>query len=131
MSQRSHTSPKRLIDDGSIWVLVAGPVTWAAHFLLSYWIAAIYCAKSAAADGLDGPRVAVLILTVVAVALVALIAVHARRRYHGVFVIDEEMTEDTEAGRLRFLGHVALILCGLSLLAILFTLAPILVLNRC
>jgi hypothetical protein len=125
-------APKRLIDDGSVWVLVAGPVIWAAHFLLVYWIAAVYCAKAAAEDApLDGPRLWIVLATIVALGLIGLVALHARRRYNGVFVINEEMTEDSLEERLRFLGHVALILCGLSVIAVLFSMAPALVLRTC
>ncbi len=38
----------RVIDQGSVWILVAAPSIWAAHFLLSYWVAAIWCGSLAA-----------------------------------------------------------------------------------
>lgn len=124
--------PKRLLEEGSIWIVVAGPVIWAAHFLLCYWAAAVWCAKIAPAAGGIGPvRAAVGGLTVVALALIALIARLAVRRYHGVLVIDEAITDDTEGGRTRFMGHATLLLCALSATAVLFDALPALVFRTC
>lgn len=122
-----------LIDEGSVWILVAPLSLWAAHFLICYWVAAIWCAKLA----LDGPaplgavRLAIGALTVAALVVFALLAVIARRRYRGELVVDEEITGDSEGARKHFLGHVALLLCALGAMATLFSAIPILVFDQC
>lgn len=120
---------KRLIDDGSLWIMVAAPTVWAAHFLLCYWIAAVWCAKIG--GPLDEVRFWVLVLTAGALALVALLAWHAVRRYDGQLLIQEDLTKDTEEERERFLGHATLLLCSLSALAIVFDAVPALVFDQC
>ena len=35
----------------SLWLLTASPVMWAAHFLLSYGTASVWCAKVAGPGG--------------------------------------------------------------------------------
>ena len=124
--------PKRLLAEGSLWIMVAAPIVWAAHFLLCYWVAAVWCAK--VTDG-QGPlglvRLTVAGLTVLALALIAFLAWHAVRRYHGVLLIDEHLTEDTERGRTRFLGHATLLLASLSAVAVVFDAMPALVFDTC
>lgn len=124
--------PKRLLEEGSLWIMIATPSVWAAHFLLSYWIASVWCAKVVDGTGaLDTVRLWVLGLTVAALALIGLLARHAVRRYDGRLLIHEDMAEDTEAERTRFLGRATLLLCCLSAVAILFNSLPALVFDRC
>ena len=48
----------------SLWLLTASPVIWAAHFMLSYITASIWCAKLAGPDkSLGEVRVAIVIYT--------------------------------------------------------------------
>lgn len=120
----------RLIDQGSVWVLVAAPSIWAAHFLVSYWIAAIWCAKSDA-QSLTMPSWIIAGLGLVCIAVIVVLALIAIRRYGGVFLVFEEITESSERGRDRFIGHVTLLLCILSAAAIAFTIIPGMVLGQC
>lgn len=120
----------RLIDQGSVWVLVAAPSIWAAHFLVSYWIAAIWCAKSDA-QSLTMPSWIIAGLGLVCIAVIVVLALIAIRRYGGVFLVFEEITEGSERGRDRFIGHVTLLLCILSAAAIAFTIIPGMVLGQC
>lgn len=123
----------RLVDDRSIWVMVAPSVIWAAHFLLCYWIAAIWCAK--AAGGGSGPLQpvawAVAGVTALALGLIWALARHAWRRYGGSLFIGRSIAEDRAEDRKRFLGHVALLLCVLNTVAVIFTALPVLVFDRC
>lgn len=120
-----------LLEEGSLWIMVAAPTVWGAHFLLSYWVAAVYCARV----GEDGDflivRLAVGALTAVALALVGWLARHARRRYGGKLRISDDLVTDTEGERTRFLGHATLLLCTLSAVAILFDLMPVLFIGGC
>ena len=61
-------------ENESLWLLTASPVIWAAHFLLSYVTAAIWCAKVAGPDGsLGGVRVAIAVYTVLALSGIGII----------------------------------------------------------
>lgn len=123
---------KRLIDEGSLWIMVAAPCVWAAHFLLVYWIAAVWCAKADAQfASLEAVRPWMLGLTLVAWGAIALLARHAVHRYDGKLLIDEDLTKDTERERERFLGHATLLLAALSAVAVLFDTIPALVFDRC
>ena len=124
--------PKRLLEEGSLWVMVAAPTVWAAHFLLSYWVAAVWCAKVTEGDGpLGVVRLTVAGLTAGALALIALLAWYAVRRYEGELFINKAITEDTERGRTRFLGHATLLLCCLSAVAVVFDALPAVVFETC
>ena len=120
---------RRVIDEGSIWVLAAPLTLWAVHFLLSYWVAAVWCAKGW--DAFADARLILAGLTAAALAAVAGLAVLARRRYRGTLEVDEAIEDDSAAARNRFLGHVALSLALLAGLAIVMTFLPALVFRSC
>lgn len=104
----------------TLWLLVASPTIWSAHFLLSYLTVAIWCAKYAGASGaLGGARIAIAIYTVVALAgigWVGWIGV-VRHSYEGGAPPHDF---DSPADRHRFLGFATLLLSGLSAVATIF-----------
>src|SRR3546814_7990489 len=55
----------------SPWTLIAGPTTWALHFLACYVTAAVWCAKMSRAATLGEARLALWALTVLALAVIA------------------------------------------------------------
>lgn len=103
-----------------LWMLAAAPMIWAAHFLLSYVTAAIWCAKSAGPGGsLTGVRIAIGIYTVLALAAIAAVGRRGLRRHrHGHAEVPHDA--DTPEDRHRFLGFATLLLAGLSAVAVLF-----------
>lgn len=124
--------PKGVLEEGSLWIMIAGPSVWALHFLLAYWGAAVWCAK------IPEPRGAILmlrlsvgVLTVIALAVVGWLAWKAVRSYDGRLLIREDLTKPTEPERTRFLGHATLLLCSLSAAAIVFDAMPALVFDSC
>ncbi|MBU2961016.1 hypothetical protein KO516_09350 [Citreicella sp. C3M06] len=119
----------RVIDQGSVWIMVAAPTLWAIHFVASYVLAATWCAK--AGPALSEPRWIIVAMGVVCIALIAWLGMMAVRRYGGVFVIFEEITESSERGRDKFIGHVSLLLCVLSVMAIVFTTLPGFMFSTC
>lgn len=130
--QSGTEPPKRLLEEGSLWVMIAVPCVWAAQFLLSYWMAAVWCAKMAeGAEPIPLVRIAVGVFTVTALAAIGLLARHARRRYNGRLRVLVDLTEDSEPERTRFLGHAALLLCIVSAFAIVFTAMPALIFETC
>ena len=105
-----------------LWALAASPTLWAAHFLLSYATAAVWCAKFASGPGgsLTAVRIAIAVYTVAAMAGIAVIGWRGLKRHrHGEGSVPHD--DDTPEDRHRFLGFATLLLSGLSAVATLFT----------
>jgi hypothetical protein len=105
----------------SLWLLIAPPILWAVHFVLTYVTAAIWCAKVAGRDGpLGAARVAIAVYTVVALAGIVAVGWRGWRRH--TFDGSETTHDfDTPADRHRFLGFATALLAGLSAVATVFT----------
>jgi hypothetical protein len=112
-------------------MLVAGPVVWALHFLLSYVTVAIHCAKAARhAASLGGAATALWIYTALALLMIVAFGVAGWRQHrHG----DSSPPHDapTPADRHRFLGFATLLLCGLSFVAVVYAAFAIAVIGTC
>ncbi len=119
----------RVIDQGSIWIMAAAPTLWAVHFVASYVVAAVWCAKIG--PSLVEPRWIIAWSGLACIAVILWLGITAFRRYGGRFAVFEEITESSEAGRDRFVGHVSLLLCVLSAVAIGFTVIPGFVFAAC
>ena len=104
----------------SLWLLTASPVLWAAHFLLCYGTAAVWCAKVAGLGGpLDSARLAIVVYTALALAAIAVIGWIGYRRHsfgHAALPHDDDTPED----RHRFLGFATLLLSALSAVAVIY-----------
>jgi hypothetical protein len=111
-----ETSEKRQ----SLWLLTASPVMWAAHFLLSYGTASVWCAKVAGPGGaLGGVRTAIVVYTIVALAGIGVIGwVGYRRHSHGDASLPHD--DDTPEDRHRFLGFSTVLLSALSAVAVVY-----------
>lgn len=114
----------------SLWKLAAGPATWAMHFLAGYVTAAIWCAK--AKWPADTGRLHALLwaYTVVALVVIALFGWRALRQH---LWGDAQLPHDeASAGdRHRFLGFATFLLCGLSLVAVLYSAMAIAIVGGC
>lgn len=119
----------RTLDKGSLWLLTIAPTIWAAHLLLSYITAAIWCAKFVGVNGsLGGVRTAVTWYTTVALAGIAFVGWEGLRRHSYPSTLRQaqgrtEVTThdlDTPEDRHRFLGFATLLLSGLSAVAVLY-----------
>ena len=111
----------RTLDKGSLWLLTIAPTIWAAHLLLSYITAAVWCAKFAGADGsLGGVRTAIAWYTTVALAGIAFVGWEGFRRhsYGGTETTTQDL--DSPEDRHRFLGFATLLLSGLSAVAVMY-----------
>jgi hypothetical protein len=100
-----------------LWALALSPTLWAAHFLLSYGTAAVWCAKGAGPDGSLAPaRVAIAVYTVLALAGIAFVGWRGVQRHrHGGEPAPYD--DDTPEDRHRFLGVATAMLSGLSAVA--------------
>lgn len=115
-----------------LWGVIAAPVMWAFHFLFCYVAVAIYCEKAGRAASLGDMRLAVAAATVVALAAIGWSS-RTLWRVHGRSLTDNdfEFEHNTPEERHRFLSHVALMLCVLSTVAVLFVALPAFYLSTC
>ena len=115
-----------------LWKVIAAPVVWALHFLFCYIYSAIYCEKAGREASLDSPTIAVIVATVVALVLIGLSSLSLWRvRGRSLTDDDFEFEHNTPEERHRFLSHVALMLCVLSAVAVVYVAIPMLYLTSC
>ena len=115
----------------SLWGLIAGPLIWAVHFLLSYVTAAIWCARAATvAAPLGTARVALVAYTVVALAVIVVVGWRSWRQHQWG---DAELPHDAASAgdRHRFLGFATLLLCGLGFVAVVYSALAIGLIGTC
>jgi hypothetical protein len=107
-------------DHYSLWLLTIAPTIWAAHLLLSYVTAAIWCAKFVSSSGpLGSTPGAILLYTAVALAGIVIVGWQGWRRHrHGTEATTHDL--DSPEDRHRFLGFATLLLAGLSAVGVLY-----------
>lgn len=103
----------------SLWLLAAAPLAWAVHFFLSYCTAAIWHAKAAAGSSPALVQTAIGIYTALALVAIAVVARRGWRR-HRLGGASPPHDDDSPADRHRFLGYAALLLAGMSAIAVLY-----------
>jgi hypothetical protein len=127
--KRSSVAPPTS-DHYSLWLLTLAPTIWAAHLLLCYVTAAIWCAKVAPVGGsLGSVQPAIIWYTAVSLIAIALIGREGFRRHsagasrHAPAKWDTETTThdlDTVTDRHRFVGFATLLLAGLSAVGVVY-----------
>ena len=115
-----------------LWRVIVSPIIWAVHFLASYVTVAVYCEKAGRDAALGPAEIAVIGYTVVALAAIGwstwgLWQVRGRSLTDDDFEYEHNVPEE----RHRFLDHVALMLCVLSAVAVLYVAIPMLYLTSC
>ena len=115
-----------------LWKVIISPVIWAAHFLFCYVYVAVYCEKVGREAQLDHARLMVIGATVLALAGIGW-STNRLWRVRGRSLTDDdfEFEHNTPEERHRFLSHVALMLCVLSAVAVLYVTIPIIYLSTC
>lgn len=104
----------------SLWILVVSPAVWAAHFLLCYVTAAIWCGRLGGDEAaMDAVRAAIAIYTAVALAAIAVVGIIGYRR-HRLGAADLPHDDDLPEDRHRFIGFSTLLLSGLSAVAVIY-----------
>jgi hypothetical protein len=104
----------------SLWLLTASPVIWAAHLLLCYGTAAVWCAKVVGVGGsLETTRIAILFYTLAALAAIGIIGWIGYRR-HSFAKANVPHDDDTPEDRHRFLGFATFLLSALSAVAVVY-----------
>jgi hypothetical protein len=126
------TTPARLPErNESLWMLIASPAIWAAHFLLCYGTAAIWCAKVAGFGGsLATTRAMIFVYTAVAFVAIAIIGWVGYRR-HRLGNASLPHDDDTPEDRHRFMGFATLLLSALSATAVIYAALVAVFIERC
>lgn len=133
MTGKIEREVKRETGTGTdLWRVIAAPIVWAVHFLFCYVFAAVYCEKLGRDAPLDFATWVIVGATIVALALIGLSTLHLWRvRGRSLTDDDFEYEHNTPEERHRFLSHVALMLCVLSAVAVLYVAIPMLYLTSC
>ena len=115
----------------SLWRLSVPPLIWAAHLLLSYCTAAIYCQKAGArATTLEPVRLAIGVYTALALLAIAVAGIRGYQRHrYGDSTAPHDF--DSPEDRHRFLGFAAFLLAGLSALAVIYQALPAVFIGSC
>ena len=104
----------------SFIILAASPLAWAAHFMLCYVTAAVWCAKQESPlVSLMTVRTAIAIYTVAALGAIAIIG-WTGLRAHSFGGASAPHDDDTPEDRHRFIGFATVLLSGLSALAVVY-----------
>lgn len=133
MTGKVEQEVKRETGTGTdLWRVIIAPIVWAVHFLFCYVFAAVYCEKLGRDAPLDFATWVIVGATIVALALIGLSTLHLWRvRGRSLTDDDFEYEHNTPEERHRFLSHVALMLCVLSAVAVLYVAIPMLYLTSC
>ncbi|MHA6345737.1 hypothetical protein [Roseivivax sp. CAU 1761] len=120
-------------EQSSLWRLAFAPTIWALHFVASYGFAALSCAKFPdwTLAGLPAWRTTVFALSAVALAAILWIGWQAWRQWDFLDDFDySHHTAETES-RHEFLGHAGFLLAVLSVLGVLATTLPAILIRTC
>lgn len=133
MTGKIESDVKRETGTGTdLWRVIAAPIIWATHFLFCYVFAAIYCEKAGRDAALADVRIAIAIATLLALAGIGLSSQHLWAvRGRSLTDNDFEFEHNTAEERHRFLSHVALMLCALSAVAVIYVAIPVFYLATC
>lgn len=113
----------------SLWQITLAPVTWVAHFVTSYGVAAVICTK---APGLLGPaRIGLAVATLVALALIAWLGWRAWKQWDLRNTGDYTNALGQAEDRHQFLGHAAVLLALISGIGVIYGALPVLMLDTC
>ncbi|MBC9247514.1 hypothetical protein H4P12_12530 [Paracoccus sp. 11-3] len=135
MAQRSLPPTDREDEDElrdeslSLWRIAFSPIIWAAHFLLCYAGAAIWCARVGPTQGTAFLRLSVLALTLIALGLIGWVGWRALQQWR-----PEASTADRlhhPENRHHFLGHAAVLLSLISVVGVIYVALPALFIGTC
>lgn len=114
-------------EEASLIKLTFGPLIWAGHFVLSYWAAAVVCAKFPAA--ITPLRWAIAGVTLPALAGILWLAWLAWRQWD---FFDRDQSHDRSGERRHaFLGQAAFLLTVPSFIGTVYTALPALFAGTC
>ncbi|WP_323764436.1 hypothetical protein [Marinovum sp.] len=112
----------------SIWHMVLAPVVWSFYFLAVYAFTAVDCAKTGT---LDTARLAILVLTPLALAGIGWLTWRAWRQWDYLSDYDYVHDKPTVEHRREFLGHAGFLLGLVSAVGTIFVALPALFIRSC
>lgn len=121
----------RAIHEDSLVSLIVGPLVWSAHFLIVYLSTAITCAKGFFEVNVMGMGIAPLVVAAATLLALALIVDGALLAYRRCSEPGRNARPSPDNGSRRFMAHTALLLYGLSLLAIIWEALPVFLITSC
>ena len=113
----------------SLWRITLAPVTWVAHFVTSYAVAAVICAR--APGLLDAARMGLGLATLLALAVIAWLGWRAWRQWDYRTTGDSTNALGQAEDRHQFLGHAAVLLALISAIGVIYGTLPVLLLDTC
>ena len=123
---------KRETETGhNLWRVLAPPTIWVAHLLICYVTAAVVCAKFAQSIDLPALRYFILVVTLVAIAAIGYIVISTMRIWRFSMDGDLDYDHDTPEERHRFLAHVTLMLCAVSVIGVVYVAIPAAIIGSC
>jgi hypothetical protein len=118
-------------DRQSLWLLTLAPAIWAAHFLVSYIGAALWCGMAEE----RGAGLGMLRAVIIGLAVLALIGIGITLRLgwrkHKYGDAEPPYDDDTPEDRHRFLGFATVLLSALSALATVYVAMSTLFIGNC
>ena len=127
-----HDSSNVVAEDRqSLWLLVVSPTIWAAHFLVSYIGAAVWCGKvMQQTGGIGAVRTLIIGFALIALAGIAFTGLRGWRKHtHGEGAPPYD--KDTPEDRHQFLGFATVLLSALSAIAIVYVSIATLFIGSC
>ncbi|WP_102109151.1 hypothetical protein [Oceaniglobus roseus] len=118
---------------GSLMKITLAPWIWAFHFVICYGATAVWCARLTEGGDTDTLQIALIAVTVVALACIAACGIVGKRVWtRGGFGEDGEIPGiDDEESRTRFLGHATVLLSIVSAIGVVFVILPVLMIGTC
>lgn len=113
-----------------LWIPVIAPVTWSFHFTVVTTAAALWCGRFAGSAGSGRYLVTMTVVTVAALGVMAVCF------HHGTKLIRFDWPErshdkDSAEDRRRFLGYMTMLLAGLSMIATVYSVIAMAVVEGC
>ncbi|WP_099828017.1 hypothetical protein [Oceaniglobus indicus] len=113
----------------SLWRITLAPATWVAHFVASYGVVAVTCAK--APDLLGAARLGLGLFTLVALAIILWLGWRAWRQWDVRNTGDYTNALGEAEDRHQFLGHAAVLLALISAIGVVYGTLPVVMLETC
>jgi hypothetical protein len=114
-----------------LWIVPGPLVVWAAHFMLCYITAALWCGRVAGRLGpLGTARLAIVAYTIAALVMVMAIG-WLGYRAHTLGSGEPPHDADSPEDRHRFLGFASLLISGLSAVAIAYSAMTVVFIESC
>jgi hypothetical protein len=133
MSEQLKKELKRETGHGTdLWRVISAPLIWAAHFLVCYVAAAVFCEKAGRFAGLAPVQGIVAAVTLAALGGIALVF-RSLWKVRGMSTVDDtySFSGNSPEERHRFLSHLAMMLSALSAVAVIYVALPALFLETC